>query len=74
MAGAFVWAEHTIDSGAATTRSDLQGRYFLCNLAPNTYFSVAKPGFERTLGRLLGPFGPVGGPQSAVLDVEFKRE
>lgn len=44
--GAAVWAYNENDVDLASTKSDLQGRYFLCNLPPVVALTVAKDGYQ----------------------------
>ena len=68
IADAVVIAADAMEVGRADTRSDLGGEYYLCNLPQGTYLDVRKDGFEPVL------VGPVGGPESAVLEIELKRK
>jgi hypothetical protein len=45
VAGALVWAYVYWELDVASTRTDLAGRFFLCNLPPNPYLSVSKSGY-----------------------------
>jgi len=53
----------------ANTRTDLNGRYFLCDLPPGIDLMVWKDG-----GHLLKEIYPVGGPPSTTLDFEIDFE
>ena len=68
IAGARLTAEDALETGLASTRSDLSGGFYLCNLPADTYIDIRRIGFEPVL------IGPIGGPESAVLDVEMVRE
>ncbi len=67
IAGAEFWAEEYDDRALATTRSDLQGRYFLCNLPRRVALYVSKPGNSLAL------ITAIDASQSPTLDIELKR-
>ena len=69
IAGADLWADyHGLGGiGVATTLSDLGGGYYLCNLPTDTYLDVRKDGYKPVF------VGPVGGPESAILEIELER-
>jgi hypothetical protein len=67
VADAEIWAEHMLDVTLATTRSDLKGGFFLCNLPANTYLTVTKPGYSRAD---VGPFDP---SLPTPVEIELKR-
>jgi hypothetical protein len=66
IAGAEFWVENEAERVVATTRSDLQGRFFLCNLPRYVWAYVSKPGF-------MGRFVAVDGSQSTVVEIELSR-
>lgn len=67
VTGAELWAEKYMDTGIATTRTDLSGRFYLCHLPKNVYVYVGKSGFkERWLG-------PLDGSASQDIEVELTR-
>ena len=68
IADAHLWAEDALETGLATSRSDLSGEFYLCNLPADTYIDIRRIGYEPVL------VGPIGGPESAVLEVEMVRE
>ena len=68
IAGAKLWAQDALETGLATTRSDLGGGFYLCNLPQDTYIDVRKIGYYPVL------VGPIGGAEPAVLEIELKRE
>ncbi len=68
ISGAELWAQDALETGLATTRSDLSGRFYLCNLPANTYVDIRKFGFKPIL------VGPIGGTEPAVIEVELSRE
>jgi hypothetical protein len=69
IAGAGLWAAHELEIDYADTKSDLQGRYFFCNVPPRTSELWAyKSGF--TTVTIWG----IDTSQSTVLDIELKRE
>ena len=65
--GARLWAEHLLEVGAATSVTDPDGAYFLCNLPQRLALWVTKPGFSDTV------IWQVDTSQSSVLDIEMKR-
>ena len=44
-------AEDALETGLASTRSDLSGGFYLCNLPADTYIDIRKTGFEPVLRR-----------------------
>lgn len=68
IADAVVFAQDALEVGRADTRSDLGGGYYLCNLPQGTYLDVRKEGYKPVL------VGPVGGAESAVLEIELERK
>lgn len=68
VAGANLTAQDALETGLATTRSDLGGGFYLCNLPEDTYIDVRKVGFVPAL------IGPVGGTEPLVLEIELERE
>lgn len=68
VAGANLTAQDAQETGLATTRSDLGGGFYLCNLPKDSYIDVRKFGFEPAL------IGPVGGTEPLVLEIELVRE
>jgi hypothetical protein len=68
IVGAELWAQDALETGLATTRSDLGGGFFLCNLPVETYIDIRKAGYRPAL------VGPIGGREPAVLDIELIRE
>jgi hypothetical protein len=68
IADAYLWAEDAIEVDFATTRSDLGGGFYLCNLPEGTYLDVRKTGFKPLL------VGPINGTKAAVLEIEMERE
>jgi hypothetical protein len=62
------WAEQYDDKPVATTRSDLRGGYFLCNLPRGISLFVSKPGFTTVV------VNRIDASQSPTLDIELKRE
>jgi hypothetical protein len=68
VVGAKLWAEHLLEVSFATTLSDLQGGYFLCDLPAKTDLWVTKDGYENTV------IWQIDTSQSTVLDIELKRE
>ena len=67
IAGAGLWVENASEVGLASTRSDLRGGFFLCNLPMGAYLYVTKPGFNDTSQ------GPVVQSESMPLEIELKR-
>lgn len=68
VAGAHLRAEDTRENGLATTRSDLDGDFYLCNLPADTYIDISRTGFKSRL------VGPIDGTEPAVLEIELERE
>ena len=68
IAGADLRAEDALKTGLASTRSDLGGGFYLCNLPANTYIDIHKIGYMPVV------VGPIGGTESAVLEIELQRE
>jgi hypothetical protein len=69
IAGADLWADYGgLGIGVATTRSDLGGGYYLCNLPTDTYIYVSKTGYKEFY------VGPIGGPEPLVIEIELERE
>jgi hypothetical protein len=68
IAGADLRAQDARNTGLASTRSDLGGGFYLCNLPANTYIDIRKIGYMPVL------VGPIGGTESAVLEIELQRE
>lgn len=68
IAGAHLRAEDARDSGLATTRSDLDGSFYLCNLPADTYIDVGKTGFKSRR------VGPIDGTEPAVLEIVLEPE
>jgi hypothetical protein len=68
IAGADLWAQDASEIGLATTRSDLGGGFYLCNLPAETYLDIRKAGYRPAL------VGPIGGREPAVLEIELTRE
>jgi hypothetical protein len=66
--GVMLWAQDALETGLATTRSDLGGEFYLCNLPAETYIDIRKDGYRPVL------VGPVGGREPAVLEIELIRE
>lgn len=46
--GVNLWVEEVMDTGIATTLSDLGGRFYLCNLGKAAYLHLSKSGFQST--------------------------
>ncbi len=67
IGGAEIWATDVNELVLATTQSDLRGRYFLCNLPPNSYLYAEKPGFVAKW------VGPIDSSQAAPVDIELQR-
>ena len=67
MAGADLWIDGAYGLGLplANTRTDLNGRYFLCDLQPGMDLQVWLG------GQLVKDIYPVGGPPSTTLDIEI---
>jgi hypothetical protein len=65
--GATIWAYTLFEIDVASTKTDLQGRYFLCNLPQNTYLAVSKDGFKYEETRAFDPAG------ASPYDVEIER-
>jgi hypothetical protein len=68
IAGANLWAQDAQEIGLATTRSDLSGGFYLCNLPEDTYIDIRKAGFNPVL------VGPIGGTEPVILEIELVRE
>ena len=68
IAGADLRAQDALNTGLASTRSDLGGGFYLCNLPANTYIDI------RNIGYMPVVVGPIGGTESVVLDIELQRE
>ncbi len=68
IAGAHLRAEDARENGLATTRSDLDGSFYLCNLPADTYIDVSKTGFKSRL------VGPIDGTEPAVLEIVLEPE
>jgi hypothetical protein len=68
IAGANLSAQDAQETGIATTRSDLSGGFYLCNLPEDTYIDIRKVGFNPVL------VGPIGGAEPVVLEIELVRE
>ena len=68
IAGADLRAQDALNTGLASTRSDLGGAFYLCNLPASTYIDIRKIGYMPVL------VGPIGGAESAVLEIELQRE
>ncbi|MGH8203164.1 MAG: carboxypeptidase-like regulatory domain-containing protein [Steroidobacteraceae bacterium] len=68
IAGAHLRAEDTRENGLATTRSDLDGGFYLCNLPEGTYIDVSMTGFKSRL------VGPIDGTEPAVLEIVLEPE
>jgi hypothetical protein len=64
VVGASLGAEAYFDGGAASTRSERDGHFLLCNLPQRTYLYVSKAGYETWSGTVDG---------SAPVDIELKR-
>jgi hypothetical protein len=71
LVGAYLEADGSSGLGLplANTRTDLNGRYFLCDLQPGMDLMIWKDG-----GHLLKEIYPVGGPPSTTLDIEIDVE
>lgn len=67
VANAYVWIEQYDDFPVATTRSDLSGHYFACNLPTTVVMYVSKPGF-RTAQAVVNPL------QTPTFDVTLQRQ
>jgi hypothetical protein len=68
LAGAVVEVTDASMLTRAITQTDLNGRYFLCDLpAPSVELAVYKDGYDMEVW-------PVDSSQSANVDIEFKRE
>lgn len=68
IAGANLLAQDALEIGLASTRSDLSGGFYLCNLPEDTYIDIRKYGFNPVL------VGPIGGTEPAILEIELVRE
>jgi len=68
VAGASLRAQDALETGLATTRSDLGGAFYLCNLPEDSYIDIRKVGFNPIL------VGPIGGAEAAVFEIELVRE
>lgn len=70
VAGAVIEADGADGLGwvLANTLTDLNGHYFLCDLAPGMDLMVYKDGY------VLKEVYPVGGPPSTTLDIEIERK
>jgi hypothetical protein len=65
--GARLWVQDPLEVNLATTRTDLRGKFFLCNLPPRVLVSVTKEGFvTKTLW-------PVDGANPTAIDVQIER-
>lgn len=66
--GASIWAYSPLDVDLASTRTDLQGRFFLCNLPAEVVLATGKNGFalDYTPVRDTASAGPI--------DIELHRE
>jgi hypothetical protein len=65
IAGAAFWLEYYDDLGVATTQSDLDGRFFLCNVTQRAALHVSKLGYQSaTLA--------IDALQTAPLEVELR--
>jgi hypothetical protein len=71
VAGMYLEADGASGLGnvLANTRTDLNGRYVLCDLQPGMDLMVWREG-----GHLLKEIYPVGGPPSTTLDIEIDVE
>jgi hypothetical protein len=67
VAGAELWAYTKTEIVLATTLTDLQGRFFLCNMQPEIWMHVAKDGFPL---KEVPYFDTVG---AAPLEIELTR-
>jgi hypothetical protein len=65
--GARLWVEDPNEVALATTRTDLQGRFFLCNLPARVSVAVSKEGFT------LKSLWPVDGASPTPLEIEVER-
>jgi hypothetical protein len=65
--GALIWAYSSVDIDLASTMTDLQGRFFLCNLPPQVALFTSKDGYR------LNEAWPVAGNASAV-EIEMIRQ
>ena len=68
ITGADLRAQDALETGLASTRSDLGGGFYLCNLPANTYIDIRKIGYMPVV------VGPIGGTEPAVLEIELQRE
>jgi hypothetical protein len=65
IAGAAFWLQYYDDLAAATTQSDLDGRFLLCNVMQRAALHVSKLGYQTaTLA--------IDAPQTAPLEIELK--
>ena len=68
IAGVNLWVEEVMDTGIATTLSDLGGRFYLCNLGRAAYLHLSKPGFQPTW------VGPIDASvESQTLEIQLMR-
>src|SRR5262249_39333029 len=68
VTGADLWVGNGIEVGLATSRTDLRGSFFLCNLPKDdAYLWVTKTGFETWEG-------PISGSANGPVDIELKRQ
>lgn len=65
--GVDLWVESSLDIGLATSQSEPDGQFFLCNLGPGVYIHVSKPGFRSKW------VGPVDASATGMLDIEIER-
>lgn len=70
IAGAGIWAETGMEIGIATTLTNPDGRFFMCNLAEDTWLGIFKDGFE-TLW--MGPFDAANHPWG-FLEIVLERK
>jgi hypothetical protein len=67
VAGAGLWALDPMEISLATTRSDLAGRFYMCQLPPEAEIAVYKDGFT---SKWVGPFDA---SQPTVLQIVLER-
>jgi hypothetical protein len=61
------WVENGIGLGFATTQSEADGQYFLCNLEAGVMIHLGKPGFRSQ------QVGPMDASATRTLEIEMER-
>jgi hypothetical protein len=68
VTGASLWAGDSMGIGYATTRSDLNGNFYMCRLPAQSEIAISKRGY---MTQWVGPFDP---SQPTVLEIALVRE